>query len=170
MGNLCNTEQDQSSGGSNILQERHEKPPVPLARVLVVPEKKMPLKVYGNYFNSDTRTILTLLDISGITYEFEEVDIFKGEPHEPEYLEKNPLGSIPMLIDADCTLLGNISVFTNYLTLTKPKLASYRPKEHTNKIDQYLQWFMTVLRPCVARLTKVLIGPKCFGQGDFSGD
>lgn len=51
-----------------------------------MPEKKKPLRVYGNHFNSDTRTILTLLDISGIKYEFEEVDIFKGEHQEPEYL------------------------------------------------------------------------------------
>ena len=49
-------------------------------------EKKKPLKVYGNQFNSDTRTILTLLDISGLEYEFEEIDIFKGEHQEPDYL------------------------------------------------------------------------------------
>ena len=75
-----------------------------------------------------------------------------------------------MIVDDGCQLIGNTSIFTNYLTQTKPKLASYRPKEHANKIDQYLHWFSAVLRPCVARLTKVLIGPKAFGQGDFDGD
>ena len=34
--------------------------------------------VYGHYFNSDTRTILALLEISQAEYEFEEVDIFRG--------------------------------------------------------------------------------------------
>ena len=82
----------------------------------------------------------------------------------------NPLGSIPMIVDEDCKLVGNTSIFTDYLTSTKPKLASYRPKEHSNKIDQYQQWFTTVLRPCVNRLTKVLLGPKYFGQEFFSGD
>ena len=80
------------------------------------------------------------------------------------------MGTIPMIVDDGCQLIGNTSIFTNYLTLTKPKLSSYRPKEHANKIDQYLTWFTTVLRPCVARLIKVLIGPKAFGQGDFNGD
>lgn len=75
-----------------------------------------------------------------------------------------------MIVDDGCQLIGNTSIFTNYLTLTKPKLASYRPKEHANKIEQHLTWFATVLRPCVARLIKVLIGPKAFGQGDFNGD
>ena len=36
------------------------------------------LKVYGHAFNSDTRTILTLLDISKIKYDYEEIDIFMG--------------------------------------------------------------------------------------------
>ena len=40
------------------------------------PPKK--LKVYGHAFNSDTRTILTLLDISKINYDYEEIDIFMG--------------------------------------------------------------------------------------------
>ena len=37
------------------------------------------LKVYGHAFNSDTRTILTLLDISKIEYDYEEIDIFMGK-------------------------------------------------------------------------------------------
>ena len=126
--------------------------------------------MYGHHFNSDTRTVLTLLDISGIDYEFEEVDIFEGKHQEASYLEKNPLGTIPLMIDDGCQLMGSTSIFANYLTLTKPKLQSYRPKEHANKIDQYLNWFNTVLRPCIQRLTKVIVGPKAFGQPDFTGD
>ena len=42
-----------------------------------VPKKK--LKVYGNHFNNDTRTILTLLDIAKHDYEYEEINIFMGE-------------------------------------------------------------------------------------------
>ena len=41
--------------------------------------KTTKIKVYGHYFNSDTRTILTLLEISGVEYDFEEVDIFTGK-------------------------------------------------------------------------------------------
>jgi len=55
--------------------------------------------VYGNHFNSDTRTVLTLLLISGIDFDFEEVDIFLGEHKEVSYLTKNPCGQIPTMID-----------------------------------------------------------------------
>jgi len=85
-------------------------------------------------------------------------------------LEKNPLGSIPMIIDDDCHLVGNASIFANYLTLTKPRLQSYRPREHAAKIDQHLNWFASVLRPCVQRLIQVIVGPKAFGHGDYTGD
>ena len=133
-------------------------------------EKKRPLKVYGHHFNSDTRTVLTLLDISGVNYEFEEVDIFQGKHQDAGYLEKNPTGSIPMIVDDGCQLIGNTSVFANYLTLTKPKLQSYRPKEHASKIEQHLNWFTTVLRPCIQRLIKVIVGPKAFGHSEFTGE
>ena len=59
------------------------------AEKLMKPKK---LKVYGHHFNSDTRTVLTLLLISGIEYEFEEVDIFLGKHKEASYLAKNPCG------------------------------------------------------------------------------
>ena len=93
--------------------------------------------------------MLTLLDISGIEYEFEEIDIFQGKHQEASYLELNPTGSIPMIVDSDCKLIGNTSIFVNYLTLTKPKLQSYRPKEHSTKIVQHLNWFTSVLKPCI---------------------
>ena len=106
---------------------------------------------------------MTLLDIEGGEYEFEEIDIFRGKHQESEYLEKNPLGTIPMIVDNDNVVLGSTSILINYLTLSKSKLHSYRPKEHSNLIDQHLNWFNSVLQPCVQRLTKVIVGPKAFG-------
>ena len=57
------------------------------------------MQVYGHIFDSDTRTIIVLLDLSGIDYEFKEVDILKGEHKELAYLAKNPCGMIPMIVD-----------------------------------------------------------------------
>ena len=41
--------------------------------------KTKKIKVYGHHFNSDTRTIISLLEISGVDYDFEEIDIFTGQ-------------------------------------------------------------------------------------------
>lgn len=90
MGICSETQSPQESGSAPTAQR---------ATKVIEPIK---LKVYGHHFDSDTRTVLTLLDISGIDYEFKEVDIFKGEHRDVKYLAMNPQGSIPMIIDQDC--------------------------------------------------------------------
>ena len=101
------------------------------------------LKVYGHAFNSDTRTILTLLDISKIEYDYEEIDIFMGKHLEANYLKINPSGSIPVIIDEDCQLMGTPNIFANYLTSKFKKLNAYMPPEHRGKIDQHMNWFLS---------------------------
>ena len=105
--------------------------------------------MYGHHFNSDTRTVLTLLLISGIEFDFEEVDIFLGQHKEVSYLTKNPCGLIPTMIDQENLLMGSVNVFANYLTATKPKLQTYAPREHLAKIEQHMNWHLSVLRPCI---------------------
>ena len=114
----------------------------PLSSISSAPPPKK-LKVYGHAFNSDTRTILTLLDISKIEYDYEEIDIFMGKHQEEKYLKINPTGSIPVVIDDDCQLMGSPSIFANYLTSKFKKLHSYMPPEHKAKIDQHMNWFLT---------------------------
>ena len=36
------------------------------------------LEVHGDYFNSDTRTICTMLELSNKSYTFNQVDTFTG--------------------------------------------------------------------------------------------
>jgi hypothetical protein len=50
------------------------------------------LVVWGDTFNSDTRTLLSILEISGVPFEFKEIDTFKEEQKKPEYLIHNPAG------------------------------------------------------------------------------
>jgi len=66
--------------------------------------------------------------------------------------------------------MGSPAIFAHYLTATKPKLHSYMPREHQAKIQQYMNWFLSVLRPATIRLTKVMIGPKLFGHEYYSGE
>ena len=49
------------------------------ARVADKITKEKNLRVFGHCFNSDTRTVLTLLDLSGIEYDYEEINIFEGK-------------------------------------------------------------------------------------------
>ena len=66
--------------------------------------------------------------------------------------------------------MGHTSIFVHYLTATKPRLQGYMPREHQAKIDQYINWFLSVMRPATQRLIKVIVGPKAFGHELYSGD
>ena len=66
--------------------------------------------------------------------------------------------------------MGNTSVFTNYLTKTIRKLNSYMPNEHAEKIELKMNWFQVVMRPCIQRLIKAVVGPKVFGLEHCSGE
>lgn len=44
------------------------------------------LTVWGDYFNSETRTIIAILNIAGVPFTIQEVDLFKGEHKQASYL------------------------------------------------------------------------------------
>lgn len=50
------------------------------------------LTVWGDHFNSDTRTILSIIEIAGVPYSLEEIDQFKGDHKKDSYLAINPSG------------------------------------------------------------------------------
>lgn len=66
--------------------------------------------------------------------------------------------------------MGSPDVFANYLVNTKPLLQPYMPKEHAAKIEQHMNWFLSVMRPCVQRLIKVIVGPKILGHEEYTGE
>ena len=66
--------------------------------------------------------------------------------------------------------MGNINTFVNYLCAKKPRLQSYMPREHAQKSYQYLNWFQAVMRPCIQRLVKTILGPRAFGLDYEDGD
>lgn len=73
------------------------------------------LIVWGDYFNSDTRTLLAILEIAGVAYDFKEVDTFKDDHKKPEYLLHNPAGQIPMITESSYKILGGSNHIVLYL-------------------------------------------------------
>lgn len=56
------------------------------------------MKLYG-YRNGRTLRALWALEEVGAKYEYVEVDLFRGEGREPEFLKINPGGKVPVLDD-----------------------------------------------------------------------
>lgn len=56
------------------------------------------MKLYG-YKNGRTLRALWALEEAGAPYEYVEVDLFSGKAREPSFLELNPAGKVPVLVD-----------------------------------------------------------------------
>lgn len=62
------------------------------------------MKVYGDPGSGSTRRVLAALYHIGVEFEFELIDLFKGDNRTPEFLALNPNGMIPVLVDGDTVL------------------------------------------------------------------
>ena len=62
------------------------------------------IKLYGHELSGNVYKIKLLLSLLEIEYQFIRVDLMKGEHKTPEYLQLNPFGQVPLLIDGDKTL------------------------------------------------------------------
>ena len=58
------------------------------------------MKIYGSPRTRSTR-VLWVLEEAGAPYEFVSVNLMKGEGREASYLDLNPLGKVPTLVDGD---------------------------------------------------------------------
>ena len=62
--------------------------------------------LWGDYMNSETRTILSIFFIANVPHQLTEVDTLKGDHKAQAYLSINPTGSIPMITDGGYKIMG----------------------------------------------------------------
>ena len=73
------------------------------------------LTVWGDFFSSETRTIMTMIRMADLKHEFHEIDQFKGDHKTEDYLKLNPIGTLPTVTEGRFLILGGYIVFLNYL-------------------------------------------------------
>lgn len=69
------------------------------------------IKVYGFPKTRSLRILWTLEEI-GADYGLVKVDLFKGEAEEPAFLQLNPAGKVPVLVDDDLVLSESGAICT----------------------------------------------------------
>jgi glutathione S-transferase len=62
------------------------------------------MKLYTNLFSPNARKVHAVAHELGIELETQKVDLRAGEQRTPEYLELNPNGKVPTLVDGDTVL------------------------------------------------------------------
>lgn len=72
------------------------------------------IKLYNIELSGNGYKVKLMLSLLGLEYEFIHVDLMKGEHRTPQFLQLNPFGQIPVLIDGD-TVLQDAQAILVYL-------------------------------------------------------
>lgn len=77
------------------------------------------MKLFGYWRSSATYRVRIALALKNLDYDYEPVNLLKGEQRSDAYLEKNPLGLVPTLQTDDGALLTQSVAIIEYLEETQ---------------------------------------------------
>jgi glutathione S-transferase len=72
------------------------------------------IQLYGHEMSGNSYKVRLFLELLNLEYEWNKVDLMKGEHKSPEYLALNPFGQVPLLIDGE-TKLADAQAILVYL-------------------------------------------------------
>ena len=90
----------------------------------------------------------------------------KGENRTPEFLQINPMGTLPVMTEGDFKLFESHAIL-RYLAETKGASPDWYPKNPQKRaiVDQYLDWHHTFLRQGATGLVyRKYWAPKYYGK------
>ncbi len=64
------------------------------------------IRIYGDNFDADTRSLLAFCEMAGIEAHYENCDIF-DQSRKTEFESRNPTGSIPFIEEKDSLVLSD---------------------------------------------------------------
>lgn len=73
------------------------------------------MKVYGDTLSGNCYKVKLALSLLGMQYDWQHVDILKGEARTPEFLELNPNGKVPTIVLDDGRVLYESNAILGYL-------------------------------------------------------
>jgi len=78
------------------------------------------MKLYGYWRSSATYRVRIALALKNLDYDYEPVNLLKGEQQSPAYLAKNPVGLVPALETSEGALIIQSIAIIEYLEETYP--------------------------------------------------
>ncbi|XP_026389627.1 glutathione S-transferase zeta class-like, partial [Papaver somniferum] len=79
------------------------------------------LKLYSYFRSSCFFRVRFALHLKGLNYEYKAVNLLKGEQLSPEFLEVNPVGYVPALVDGDLLVSDSFCYLTGMLIYLEEK-------------------------------------------------
>jgi glutathione S-transferase len=127
--------------------------------------------VWGDHFNSDTRTLLGILKIANVPHSFEKVNMLNEEHRKESYLIQNPSGQIPMITEGPFKVIGGGNTLINYLiNAHKPVAEHLYPEPLRAEVEKFLNWFQSKMRPETQRLVRMIVPAKVLGGTPASNE
>lgn len=100
------------------------------------------IRIYGHPFSRSLRATWAAEEV-GATYEYEKVDLYGGAARRPPYVDLNPGGKVPTLVDGDLVLTESAAIVT-YLGERHPE-AGLLPPAGSPARAQYDRWCFFVI-------------------------
>lgn len=128
----------------------------------------MPIKIYGDPGSGSLRRVTSAAAVMGVDIERVRVDLFKGESHSPEFLELNPHGLSPVMVDGDFVLYESAAINLYLAEKAGSDLAGSTPRERF-EILQWMFWSGEQWRVFATLTFDERIGKRLMGQPEDAG-
>ncbi len=103
------------------------------------------MRLYGEPRGSGLRCHWLLHELE-LQYETKYVDFQKGEHRSPEFLQMNPMGQVPVLVDGDFVLTESLAINDYIAGIHKPELLGKDPQENSLMWQWSLWTLFTIQR------------------------
>ena len=123
----------------------------------------MAIKIYGDPGSGSRRRVTAAAAAIGIDIEIVNIDLFKGESHTPEFLELNPHGLSPVLVDGDFVLYESAAINLYLAEKARSDLAGKNTREKY-EILQWMFWSGEQWRIFATLTFDEVLGKKFAGQ------
>jgi glutathione S-transferase len=99
----------------------------------------MSIKIHGDPGSGSLRRVTSAAAAMGVAIERVNIDLFKGESHTPEFLELNPHGMSPVMVDGDFVLYESAAINLYLAEKAGSDLAGATTRERY-EILQWMFW------------------------------
>ena len=79
------------------------------------------MKLFGYWRSSATYRVRIALELKGLAYDYEPVNLLKGEQQSPAFLKRNPQGLVPAFDTGEGALLTQSTAIIEYLEERYPE-------------------------------------------------
>nr|XP_027190824.1 glutathione S-transferase zeta class isoform X5 [Cicer arietinum] len=120
------------------------------------------LILYSYWRSSCSFRLRIALNVKGLEYEYKAVNLLKGEQSHPEFLQLNPIGFVPVLVDGPAVIFDSFAIIMAASIVS----SSIQPLHNLNLLQKYIEekvgpdeklpWVQSVIRKGFTALEKLL--------------